>query len=79
MAKQLDPAKICSHCKGPFFVVDEGKEGGWHGVWQKQDDGSFKHLVSGLTHENAEAVAGALNERTLLGKLNKFAKAIKLK
>jgi hypothetical protein len=79
MAKKIDETRVCSCCKGPFYVVDEGKDGGFHGVWRKNDDGLWSHLCSGLNKENAEAVAGALNVRGVFGKLNKFAKSVILK
>lgn len=79
MAKQIDESKVCSCCKGPFYVVDEGKEGGYHGVWFKHPDGLWSHFCSGVSKENAEAIAGALNERTMFGNLNKYAKSVKLK
>lgn len=69
MAKQIDESKVLGG-KGPFYVVDEGKEGGYHGVWFKNESGLWSHLASGLTLENAHAIAAAMNERTLFAYRN---------
>ncbi len=82
MGKKIEENKVCKCCKGPFFVVDDGKPGGYYGVWLKRDeqeslwDASWSHIASGLTEINAHAISGALNERTLFGNLNKHAKKL---
>lgn len=78
MAKKIDESKKLAGQKGPVFVLDEGKEGGYYGVWFRHTTGLWSHISSGLSKENATAIANALNERTLFGGFNKHLKALKL-
>ena len=78
MAKQIDESKIVKGFKGPVHVIDEGKDGGYYGVWYRHPSNLWSHICSGLSPENAAAIANALNERTLFGNLNKHTKALRL-
>ncbi len=79
MAKQIDESKVIKTGKGPFYVVDEGKKGAYHGVWYQHKDGLWSHVCSGVDESTATGIAGALNERGLFGKMNKYSKMVTLK